>query len=134
MHTYHCICNELVAAVRGSLEDVPIRSKDKTAICPLSSATIAAKGSLVLSSSAHVEDEAIVLKLEDGFEKRFAVRCGRCDLQIGYMLDEASFDEARSGRKGDVVYLLPGGLMTTEEMKEGKDMSKEVEIVVGAAG
>ena len=133
VHTYHCICNELVAAVVESLEDVFKRSKDNATICTISP-TSPSKGSAVLSSSAHIEEEAIVLKLEDGFEKRYAVRCGRCDLQVGYMLDKASFDEASSGRKGDVMYLLPGGLMSTEEMKDGKDMSKEVGFVAGAAG
>lgn len=88
----------------------------------------------MLSSSTHTDEEAVVLKLEDGFEKRYAMRCGRCDLQVGYMLDRASFDEASSGRKGDVVYLLPGGLMSTEEMKQGKDMSNEIELIAGAAG
>lgn len=134
IHTYHCICNELVAAVFGPLQDAQKRSKDNAAICTLSSSTIPSKGSIVLSSSTHIEDEALVLKLDDGFEKRYAVRCGRCDLQIAYMLDQASFDEASSGRKSDVVYLLPGGLMSTDEMKEGNDMSNEIGLVAGAAG
>lgn len=134
LQTYHCICNQLLAAVSGSLETTPKRSRDQAAICSIASGTTLAQGNIVLSSSTHVEEEAVVLKLADGFEKRYAVRCGRCDLQIGYMLDKASFDEAGSGRKVDVVYLLPGGLMSTENMKAGKDMSGEVGLVAGAVG
>lgn len=134
IHTYHCICNQLAVAVFGPLQDNLTRSRDRAAICPLAPASSPPAGSAVLSSSTHVEDEAVVLKLANGFEKRYAMRCGRCDLQIGYMLDGASFGEGGSGRKDDVVYLLPGGLMGTEEMKEGKDMGKEVGIVVGPAG
>jgi hypothetical protein len=32
----------------------------------------------------------------------------------------------RVGRRENVVYLLPGGLMSTEEMVEGKDMASNI--------
>lgn len=133
IHTYHCICNELVVAICGTLQDAPRRSRDKASVCTIASPTAPAKSSAVLASSMHTDNEAVVLKLEDGFEKRYALRCGRCEVQIGYMLDEASFEDSKSGRKTDVVYLLPGGLMSTDEMREAKDMSKEAELVAGTA-
>lgn len=80
---------------------------------------------------------ASVLKLDDGFEKRFSVRCNRCGLAAGYHLDKSQFtgSESESGPKTDVLYVLPGGLLTTEEMREGKSMESEVgkvEMVVAA--
>lgn len=63
-----------------------------------------------------------MLKLKDGFEKRYFVRCGRCGVRVGYFLDGGNFEEeggslSRGGR-GDVVLLLQGGLMGTEEVRE----------------
>lgn len=62
----------------------------------------------------------LILKLEDGFEKRYAARCKRCDLQFGYWLDKSQFDDAEKGRMTDVLYLLNGELLETEEMREGR--------------
>jgi hypothetical protein len=71
-----------------------------------------------------------VVRREDGFEKRYLWRCGRCRLVVGYQVDEVHFRgrEAEgggvrgggaSGRRAEVLYLLPGGLLSTEEMKVG---------------
>ena len=74
-----------------------------------------------------VDDKATVLKLDDGFEKRYAVRCTRCGLAAGYQLDKSQFSgtEGQSGPRTDVVYILPGGLSTTEETREGRSMEAE---------
>ena len=74
------------------------------------------------------DEKATIVKLEDGFEKRYAVRCTRCGLAAGYQLDKSQFPgtESQDGPRTDVVYILPGGLMTTEEMKEGRSMEAEV--------
>lgn len=138
-HTYHCICAELACALTTPLQQTPKRSKDNAATCSLLPASLStapqSEGSIVLASGTSIDPEPVVLKLEDGFEKRYAVKCGRCDLQIGYLLDHASFgDGCGNGRKEDVVYLLPGGLVETGEMREGKDMSAEVETIVGKVG
>jgi hypothetical protein len=86
-----------------------------------------------------------MVRREDGFEKRVLLRCGRCRLVVGYKLDGAHFrtegaeavgnsmdkeqgpGDAELGRKirtGDegieVVYLLPGGLVSSEDLKSGK--------------
>ena len=75
-----------------------------------------------------VDDKATVLRLDDGYEKRYAVRCTRCGLAAGYQLDksQSSGTESQSGPRSDVVYILPGGLLTTEEMREGRSMDAEV--------
>ncbi len=93
-----------------------------------------------------LDRKPIVVRRSDGFEKRYVQRCGRCKLVVGYQLDWAQFPitsgtdksgqredenqqqqtERREGRRADVVYVLPGGLMDTQEMCAGKDMSSEI--------
>lgn len=48
---------------------------------------------------------------------------------MGYQLDKSQFEGVEEqGRREDVVYLLPGGLMTTKEMAAGKDMGPSLVI------
>jgi hypothetical protein len=86
-----------------------------------------------------------MVRREDGFEKRVLLRCGRCRLVVGYKLDGAHFGpegaetvgkstggeqgpgdaevgrKARTGDEGiEVVYLLPGGLVGSKDLKSGK--------------
>lgn len=65
----------------------------------------------------------MVIRREDGFEKRVLLRCGRCRLVVGYRLDQSQLGGDGDAEK--VVYLLPGGLVTTEEMKSGKMPERE---------
>ena len=73
--------------------------------------------------------EPAVIQREDGIEKRWPVSCNSCRLPIGYHLDwiqaqdESLAGTAKEGKKEDVLYVLPGGLVTTDEMKEGKKPS-----------
>ena len=71
-------------------------------------------------------EKAVVLKLDDGFEKRYAVRCGRCGLMLGYRLDRSQFEEMKEkmGVREDVVYVLSGALLKTEEMEGGRGGEK----------
>jgi len=52
---------------------------------------------------------------------------------VGYQLDWGQYADAdtgtseRTGRRENVVYLLPGGLLSTEEMFEGRDMAPHIE-------
>ena len=63
----------------------------------------------------------MIIRREDGFEKRILLRCQRCDLIVGYRLDQAHFEQIRGDVKADeVVYILPGGLMSTEEINAGE--------------
>lgn len=127
VHTYHCICSELVLALFSPLDKLPKRQGDGSAICKITKSDLPIPGGVVLSGSTFDQDNPIILKLDDGFEKRYAVTCQRCDLQIGYRLDRSQFDDSESGVRADVLYLLPGGLLSTDEMKEGKDRSEAVE-------
>jgi hypothetical protein len=63
-----------------------------------------------------------------GFEKRYLQKCGRCGVVVGYQLDGEQFADGGRGKREDVLYVLPGGVMTTEEMVEGKDMGKGLEL------
>lgn len=55
-------------------------------------------------------------------------KCQRCDLVVGYRLDRSQFEDekAQSGCRGGVVYLLPGGFLSTEDMLAGKKMDSEI--------
>lgn len=56
--------------------------------------------------------KAIVLRREDGFEKRRVYRCARCGVGVGY---EVLGDMGGEG-EGRVIFLLEGGLVETGEM------------------
>jgi hypothetical protein len=133
IYTYHCLCAELVLATYAPLSSLPKRKVDRSAICKLTNSDLPIPGAVVLSGSTLDDVNPVVIKLDDGFEKRYAARCKRCDLQIGYWLDKSQFEPEEQGRRVDVMYLLQGGLMSTEEMKEKKDMKNEVELA-GTAG
>jgi hypothetical protein len=122
--TYHCICTELLFAAPRPLPNYPKRSLDSSSICTLTS------NACTLTPFATVDETPIVLKLEDGFEKRYAIKCARCGLLFAYQLDLSQFEEtkAESGRREDVVYVLAGalpgeelkGLLETNEMVGGR--------------
>ncbi|KAJ9635846.1 hypothetical protein H2201_000158 [Coniosporium apollinis] len=89
-----------------------------------------AASNYALLLSTVLDRKPVVVTRSDGFEKRYLQRCGRCRLVVGYQLDQAQFADAAIatvgmesglGRREDVVYLLPGGLLTTEEMVTGKN-------------
>jgi hypothetical protein len=125
--TYHCLCTQLSLATTTPLDDMPKRQLDAAAIATCGDFASATRPSLTMQALS-VDDKATILKLEDGFEKRYAVRCTRCGLAAGYQLDKSQFggSESESGPRADVVYILPGGLLTTEEMREGRSMEAEV--------
>lgn len=129
--TYHCICTQLSLAVVTRLEDLPKRRIDAAAIATCGDFASATKPSLTIQALS-VDDKPTVLKLDDGFEKRYAVRCTRCGLAAGYHLDKSQFSgsENETGPRTDVVYILPGGLMTTTELREGRSMDSEIEKVM----
>lgn len=76
-----------------------------------------------------------MVRREDGFEKRWFLRCGRCRVVVGYFLDavhfpasaEKSQEHGQDGEEEDeerakVVYLLPGALVETEDMGNPEKM------------
>ena len=128
IHTYHCICSELVLATFAPLSKLPKRKSDAASICKVTNSDLPVPGGVVLSGSAFEKDSPMILNLEDGFEKRYPLQCRRCDLQIGYYLDKSQFGESEDGVRADVLYTLPGGLISTEKMKAGKVVESEVEL------
>lgn len=76
----------------------------------------------------------LILKLDDGFEKRYPVQCPRCGVCFAYQLDgsqwvengnekekekEKDDDVRRTGRRCDVLYVLREGLVRTEDVIVG---------------
>lgn len=75
--------------------------------------------------STKIDRKPVVVRREDGFEKRILMRCGRCRLVIGYRLDGEGQDGRKERERERVVYLLPGGLMETEDMVAGRAPVRE---------
>ncbi|PLB46098.1 hypothetical protein P170DRAFT_439785 [Aspergillus steynii IBT 23096] len=87
----------------------------------------------ILLSTAVPDRRATMVRREDGFEKRWFVRCGRCRVVVGYFLDAVHFPAADKGQerleeeeeeaeRAKVVYLLPGALVETEDMGHPEKM------------
>jgi hypothetical protein len=136
LHTYHCLCTHLVLASSQSLEKLPRRSAlDKAYILSLpavphphaETTSEAQFREYAVLIGTTPDDKATIIRRPDGFEKMYMQRCGRCTTVVGYQLDKSQYPgEKNEGRKDDVVYLLPGGLVTTDEMASGKDMNAHV--------
>ncbi|KAG9525115.1 hypothetical protein KCV07_g1350, partial [Aureobasidium melanogenum] len=129
VHTYHCICTQLVLASTSTLESLKTRSSDSSHILPLPDLSSTSSTSHYASLANTITDtKPTVIRCEDGFEKRYFHKCGRCELSIGYSLDKSQFEDTNtsSGPREDVMFLIPGGLMSTENMKSGKDMDVEI--------
>ncbi|GAB7334548.1 hypothetical protein MBLNU13_g06530t1 [Cladosporium sp. NU13] len=107
--TYHCLCTQLSLATNAPLETLPKRQLDAAAIATCGDFASASKPTLTMQALS-VDGKATVIKLDDGFEMRYAF----------------TGTESQSGPRTDVVYILPGGLLTTEEMREGRSMEAEV--------
>lgn len=129
IHTYHCICTQLVIASTSTLDSLKTRTADSSLILPLPDLSTTSTTTHYASLANTVADtKPVIIRLEDGFEKRYAHKCSRCEVTVAYSLDRSQFEDTKtsSGVKQDVVYLIPGGLLSTEDMKAGKDMDAEV--------
>jgi hypothetical protein len=146
-HTYHCICSQIILATTTPLSKFSRRSGsalDKAHIVPLltlpstfgdndeqskvdqQSPTSEFPQCAVLIGAV-LDPKVIIVRREDGFEKRYLQRCERCRLIIGYHLDSSQYGGAKGFGRGDgMVYILPGSLMSTEDMSEGKDMAPHI--------
>ncbi|KAL1959772.1 hypothetical protein VTO42DRAFT_1358 [Malbranchea cinnamomea] len=79
----------------------------------------------ILLSTTSLASQPTVIRRQDGFEKRFMIRCGRCRLICAYVLDRIHFPqkkgeneegETEQDRGAEVVYILPGAVVETGEM------------------
>jgi len=151
-HTYHCLCSELVLSSSQTISQYARRAGDgldKAHIVPLLRPLDEAEGDgnvhqqesehregspladpadgVALLLNTTLDRKAIVVRREDGFEKRYMQRCRRCRLVIGYQLDKSQYDGFPVfGRREDVVYVLPGAVMSTEEMSQSKNIDSSI--------
>ena len=65
-----------------------------------------------------LDRKPVVVRREDGFEKRWLRRCGRCRVVVGYFVGAQEGEKERKEKMGRVVYLLEGGLKATEELRK----------------
>ncbi|KXS96698.1 hypothetical protein AC578_9436, partial [Pseudocercospora eumusae] len=115
--TYHCLCSELLLATPIPLPTLPLRQSDNSHICKLSpDDENITPDSAILTKSAEIESSPLILRLDDGFEKRNLIKCGRCGTRFGYFL----WDSESGGVKEDVGFLLQDGLVLTEELERGR--------------
>lgn len=70
----------------------------------------------------------MIIRREDGFEKRTLVRCDRCRLAVGYKLDGDHFEDSReeAAAAAETLYVLPGALVDTAGMMA--DQTPEVPV------
>lgn len=132
--TYHCLCTEVVLATTSDLFSLPKRQSDGSLICKLSPGEDITPDTSILTSAVTIDDTPLVLNLEDGFEKRYPASCSRCGLMLGYQLDLSQWEATKDGkgRRSDVVYVIPGGLLSTEDVSSGSRPSeREVEVKAG---
>lgn len=120
-HSYHCLCSTFILATNYDLASLPCRrgsALDEAIIARLQEPQ-GGKNSHTIVQNIVVDQQPTIVRREDGFEKRFLLRCQRCNLIIGYHLDKAQFKE-ESHETEDFAYLLPGALLPTEDMMQGK--------------
>lgn len=122
--TYHCLCSELIVALPKPLEQLLRREGDASYVC----------GGRQTTVNASIAEDAIIMKLEDGFEKRYPVACRRCSLPIGYQLDLCQFEDSKSssGPRSDVLYILSGALQSTESLQGDSHMAGATQASVAA--
>ena len=152
IHTYHCTCTQLLLATPYELSNLPKRQApglDGARILPLGKPSANQEDEQMLNPDAFQGDHgsveadndelgrvqyslllnttldrrAVVVRREDGFEKRWIRRCARCRTGIGYVLNESL---GRGEGKG-LVYLLDDGLVNTNRIKarSSEDLSAD---------
>ena len=113
--TYHCLCSTLLLATNYDLESLPVRANpalDRAKILPVN-------GQHAILHSLDQDKNPVIIRRGDGFEKRILLKCKRCSLVIGYKLDQAQFGEGGDTKAEELLYILPGALASTGEMKVG---------------
>jgi hypothetical protein len=114
VHTYHCICHTLILAAHHALESLPTRASAKDG------AIIVAPTSQAKIVHAIEDGKAMIIRREDGFEKRTLVKCERCRLVVAYRLDADHFEDNSQEEGKETLYVLPGALVDTAGMMADK--------------
>lgn len=111
------------------------KNKDTT-----SKSTSKSKHYTILLSTTSPDRKPIILRRSDGFEKRLLVRCGRCKVVLGYVLDEVHFGkgvqtqaqtqtETQQGESDNsapgVIYVLPGAVTETGDLEREIQVERE---------
>lgn len=156
LQTYHCICTNLLLATTYNIPELSQRSSpglDHAYILPCPNAQretpslkhddadgdlqgigpIGDGNSTVFVSLAPARK--VVIRRDDGFEKRHPLQCSRCNTTIGYHLDIAQTSKQLGTQEGpmeDVLYVLPGSIVTTASMVAGQ-LPNEQQIGLGIA-
>ncbi|KIV89568.1 hypothetical protein PV10_06958 [Exophiala mesophila] len=129
LQTYHCLCSTLILTTSHNLDELSSRAEpvqDGALILPLGAHlstsdfvdTDGHTGVDSVMSNVVPDRKAVIIRREDGFEKRIMFRCSRCKLVLGYQLDESHFETSQPVSRP--IYLLPGGLIGTEKMIKGE--------------
>ncbi|TQS34630.1 hypothetical protein Golomagni_04979 [Golovinomyces magnicellulatus] len=151
IYTYHCICTSLLIASTHQLSSLPRRSPDTGSIdaaiiLPLPSLPASTGQIRVLPAEGYTlllgiqrDSRICTIRRSDGFEKRILCYCNKCNVIVGYELprEQKTSQNEMNLRNDDtdnqssgpiqekVIYLLPGGLMTTEYMISKKIVTEE---------
>ena len=122
INTYHCICTTLILATPYNLESLPTRRAPATDQCQILPLSADSEKNISESRLHNITNDrkAIIIRKEDGFEKRILVRCDRCHLVVGYRIEG-------DATASNAIYLMPGGLVSTEAMKQGDAASGSVQ-------
>ncbi|KAF2094061.1 hypothetical protein NA57DRAFT_80482 [Rhizodiscina lignyota] len=114
------------------MEHDPV-AKDKAGEVGLATSKSTKSSGYALLLSTYIDRKPVLIRRAESFEKRYLHRCGRCGLIFGYQLDWAQYDQSSQGkgqdsegatathssdRREDVIYLIPGGLQSTQSMME----------------
>ncbi|CRG86920.1 hypothetical protein PISL3812_03933 [Talaromyces islandicus] len=80
------------------------------------------------------DPKPIIIRRDDGFEKRVLFKCGRCRVVVGYEIVPQRTAAAESEKKdgsGKVMYLMPGSLVATEDLHVQQQQQQQGEVEDG---
>jgi len=143
VQTYHCICTNLVLATTFPFNHH--RQLDRAIVLPNPSLSPRQEAALAgdetnssvednhipepdsitqLVGSSVRDSQPLLIRSDEGIEKRYLLQCSRCRSILGYQLDWNQFEAqsegsvtAKNGRRDDVVYLLEAAVLTTQAMR-----------------
>lgn len=119
--SYHCICSTFIIATNYDISSLPVRrdpALDKAIILPTGVNEESNDQNTILQGLV-ADKQPTVIRRDDGFERRVLMKCQRCNLVVGYRLEQAPFKD-QAVRSDDVLYILPGALVSTEDMMDEK--------------